>query len=458
MTDQKVRVLGAVRQSKTRDRAVSPEMQRTAIQGWADRNDGEVAKFTFDLSTSGGTSAFRRKGLGPWLTEPDKIAAWDVLAATKLDRACRDVADYLKLRTWCDRNGKRFVVLNDPELDNSTPAGRAMGTMTAIFAQIEREMAKERNKERYDTLTELGRWTGGRLPYGWRYDRDSGHLVPDDDGTAETLRAMADMAIAGKSQGQIANWLNTSGNLTMIGREWRTDTVRRVLRAPNTAELLGETKAAELQAALKSREQTRGERLNGHMLLRVAFCRACGAPLYFQKKNRPSGGYYRCLKCMTHKRADWVDAVTENSLLFFYGNLELVEYQLVLGDDHQTTIHALERDIDALEKITGTDAVIAAKRAEIEHLRSLPYDPDHWEPVPQGISVAKHWATLDDSGKGSFLRKRNVRVLVDQHNIEFHGGLLAATEDERHLVPITPPRSTRFSPGTSPRRRTTPGE
>jgi hypothetical protein len=122
--DDTPHVLGAIRQSKTRDRALSPETQRKRINAWTDDNDSTVVKFTVDLSTSGGKSAFRRKGLGPWLTEPDKIKTWDVLVVTRLDRACRDVADYLKLSAWCDRHGKRFVVLDDPAW---TPARRAAG-------------------------------------------------------------------------------------------------------------------------------------------------------------------------------------------------------------------------------------------------------------------------------------------------------------------------------------------
>lgn len=438
MEDQTQRVLGAVRQSKTRDRAVSPETQRGKIQQWADANGGDVVTFTFDLSTSGSTSAFRRKGLGPWFTDPAKAAAWDVLVTTKLDRACRDVADYLKVRAWCDKHGKRFVILNQPTLDNSTPTGRAMGTMTATFAELELEMSRERNKVRYDALVDLGRWPGGRLPYGYRYDRDAAHLVVDNGGTADTLRTMADMAIAGKSHGQIAQWLNDHGHLTMIGRKWRTDTVRRVLRAELTAELLGETTAAQLRAAMRTREQTRGERVGGHMLLRVAFCRQCDAPLYCQvKRDRPSGGYYRCLACKTHMRMDHLEQKTENALLFLYGGLELVEYQLVAGDDYQTEIHALERDIATLEKIAGTDTVISAKQAEIDHLRSLPFDPGHFEPVPQGITIAAHWDTLDQAGKGSFLRKRHVRVLADKHNTEFHGGMLEESDTTPgYLVPV----------------------
>ncbi len=442
MTSSQLRVLGAARQSKTRERAISLPAQSKAIRGWAAASGAVVAKITTDGSTSGGTSAFRRRELGPWLTDPEKISAWDVLVTTKLDRACRDVADYLKLRDWCERHGKQIVLLNQPELDESTPAGRAMGTVTATFAELEREMAKQRNKERYDYMIEIGKWPGGRIPYGYRSDKDAGKLVPDDGGTAEVLRTMADMAIAGKSYGQIAEWLN-GGNgtvcyLTMIRRKWQPDAVRKVLIHQNTADLLTEAKAAELRSALRNREQTRGDRVGGHMLLRVAYCRKCGGPLYCAlKRDRPSGGQYRCYPCHTAIRKDKLENFAEGSLLFLCGDLEYVEYQLVAGDDHQAAIHALEKDIAALEKITGTEMVIAAKQAEIDHLRSLPFDPDHYEPVPQGITVAEHWATLDNTGKGAFMRKRGVRVIADHKAIEFHGGLLEPSEaTPGYLVPV----------------------
>lgn len=432
------RVLGAVRQSKTRDRSVSKEAQTRVMLEWIKANRATKTAITLDLSTSGSVSVFRRKGVGPYLTDPDKIDSWDTLVVTRLDRACRDLADYITLAAWCDRHGKRMVVLDDPSLDTSTPQGRAMAAMRATFAQLERELARARNKERYSEMIEQGKWTGGRVNYGWRYDREQSKLVPDEGRTADVLRTMAEMAIAGKSQGQIAQWLNDSGHVTVIGskpngtksgQQWKQDTVRRVLRHEATADLLGEAKAAELRAALRSREQTRGERVGGHLLLRVAYCRQCGGPLYCAvKRDRPSGGYYRCLKCKTHMRMDRLEQRAEDSLLFLYGHLELVEYELKPGDDHQTAIHALERDINALEKISGTEAVITLKRAEIEHLQTAPFTPDHYVPVPQGITVAQHWETLDDEGKGSFLRRRRVRVLADREGFEFHGGLLAESE------------------------------
>lgn len=314
-----------------------------------------------------------------------------------------------------------------------------MGTMQATFAEFERQMAKERNKERYDAVKELGRWPGGRLPYGWRYDRAAARLVPEIGGTADVLHEMAEKTIAGQSQGQIAAWLNNSGHLTVIGNSrevrmreypelelppaapWKQDTVRRVLRSTATAELLGESKAAQLRAALRSREQTRGERVGGHLLLRVAYC-SCGAPLYCQvKRDRPSGGYYKCGTCNIHTRMDMLEHEADAFVRQELGRFEHVRMELLPGDDHQTAIHALERDIAALEKITGTDMVIRAKEAEIEHLRQLPFEPDRMVPVPQGISIEEYWSKLGTTERrGTFLRQQGVRVTVDNVTHETH--------------------------------------
>jgi hypothetical protein len=90
-------------------------------------------------------------------------------------------------------------------------------------------------------------------------------------------------------------------------------------------------------------------------------------------------------------------------------------------------IHALEREIETLSAITGTDAVIEAKEAEIARLKSLPYSPDHYEWVPTGMTVAKLWETLDDEGKGEIMRHWGVRVFADPRKFEMH---MPALEDD----------------------------
>jgi site-specific DNA recombinase len=431
------RVLGAVRQSRTKTKVkgqkadpMSAASQRRQINTWADDNDAEIIKIAEDLSTSGGTSCFRRKELGPYLTDPEHIKTWDILVITKLDRACRNLADYLKLSGWCDRNGKRLVVLDDLSLDTSTPSGKAMANVRATFAEYERDMAKVRNKERYDETVAQGRWPGGRLPYGFRHDEDSGKLVPDVGGRADVLRQMAAKSIAGKSDGLIAEWLNAEGYTTVIGRAWKQDTVRRVLRHEKTQALLGEAKSAELRAARRSREQNRGERVGGHMLLQVAFCRVSGDPLYVhrRKDRRPQ---IRCLPCGWYIRLDPLEEFVETSLLHEVGDRKLRERVLVPGDDHQAQIHRLEGEIETLARVTGTEGLIATKRAEIAALKAEPFEPDHYalREIP-GFTVRQYWAALDREGRGTFMRSWGVRVLADKTGAELTLGWLDADDGE----------------------------
>jgi hypothetical protein len=48
------------------------------------------------------------------------------------------------------------------------------------------------------------------------------------------------------------------------------------------------------------------------MLLRVAFCRKCGGPLYAHiRRDRPTS-YYRCLPCKTYINLAKLEARAEN--------------------------------------------------------------------------------------------------------------------------------------------------
>ena len=427
-----MRVLGTIRQSKTKDRAVSPEVQRARITTWAELNSHQVVKITEDLSRSGSVSAFARPELGPYLSDPAYVATWDILVATKLDRACRNAADYLRLREWCTRNKKRLVLLDNPDLDTSTPSGRAMGGVQAVFAEFERDMASERRRETLAELHEQGRFPGGIVPYGWRADkRDDGYfLVPDDGRTAETVRHIATMAIAGKSNGQIQQWLNDNGHLNSVGKSWTRERVRAVLHSDNMAGILGDLEHARLRAALRSRIRPAGERIGGHMLLRVAYCRQCEhhPPLYAAVKKTRKQHYYRCTECGMWLRMELLEQFVEQRLIGSYGQRQVTKPVLIPGDDHQTRIRALERDIERLADIEGTDMVIQAKQTEIDVLRAAPFEPDRWVHEPIGVTVAEHWRSLDRDGKGSFLRQWGVRLLADRRGGELRSGWLAVDE------------------------------
>src|SRR5262249_10027861 len=160
-----LRVLGAIRQSKTRDRSVSPAAQRAAIQRWADERGYDVVKFTEDLSRSGKLSPFKRPELGPYLTDPMLIGTWDIVVTTKIDRANRNTKDFLILMDWCKANGKQYVSLKE-QIDMTTVQGRENAKQAASRAEWERDMASERRLETLEELEAEGRWPGGKVPFG----------------------------------------------------------------------------------------------------------------------------------------------------------------------------------------------------------------------------------------------------------------------------------------------------
>jgi hypothetical protein len=87
-----------------------------------------------------------------------------------------------------------------------------------------------------------------------------------------------------------------------------------------------------------------------------------------------------------------LEKFTEQSVLHEVGDRKLRERTLVPGDDHQGAIHGLEREIETLERISGTDMVVSAKRAEIENLKAQSFAPDRYVLKTLDITVREHWA------------------------------------------------------------------
>jgi hypothetical protein len=50
-----------------------------------------------------------RHDLGPWLTDPAKLAQWDILCVAKLDQLTPFGAHFDDLRIWADGHGKTIA-------------------------------------------------------------------------------------------------------------------------------------------------------------------------------------------------------------------------------------------------------------------------------------------------------------------------------------------------------------
>lgn len=125
----------------------------------------------------------------------------------KLDRLSRSQKDTLYLiEDVFIPNNVSFVSLNET-LDTSTPMGKLMIGILSAFAQLERENIRLRTRMGMKERVKEGYWMGGgRIPFGYDYDKKHGILVPNDD--ADKVRKIYSMYIDGKSPQEIANILN----------------------------------------------------------------------------------------------------------------------------------------------------------------------------------------------------------------------------------------------------------
>lgn len=84
----------------------------------------------------------------------------------RLDRISRSVGDFAKTIEDLERQKIGFVCIKE-QFDTSTPMGKAMMNIAAVFAQLERETIAERIRDNMLFLAKTGRWLGGNTPLGF---------------------------------------------------------------------------------------------------------------------------------------------------------------------------------------------------------------------------------------------------------------------------------------------------
>jgi site-specific DNA recombinase len=135
-----------------------------------------------------------------------KNGAIETVIVYKLDRLSRSQKDTLYLiEDVFNPYGVDFISTQE-SMDTSTPLGRLMLGILSAFAQLERENIRERTRMGMRERVKAGFWPGGgRIPFGYDYDKEQGILVPNKD--ADTVRKIYDLYLDGHSTGKIAQML-----------------------------------------------------------------------------------------------------------------------------------------------------------------------------------------------------------------------------------------------------------
>jgi site-specific DNA recombinase len=156
--------------------------------------------------------------------ESGAVEAVVVYHADRLHRHPRELEDFIDL---CQRTKTRIATVSG-DLDLSTHEGQLLARITGAVARKESDDKSRRIKRKHDELAAAGKPSGGGTrPYG--YEADKRTLRPDE---AEVIRDCARRVLAGDSLRSICIDLNESGTPTATGKEWTSQTLRRMLMSP----------------------------------------------------------------------------------------------------------------------------------------------------------------------------------------------------------------------------------
>jgi len=148
----------------TQDQQTLP-MQNRALREYATRRGWILTMQVKEVGSSASQRQMREK-----LINAARRREIDVVVVWRLDRWGRSVTDLLATLQELEHLGVGFVSLPEA-LDLTTPAGRAMAGLLAVFAEFEREILRERVRAGLAHARQSGMRLGRPLTAGLHADQ-----------------------------------------------------------------------------------------------------------------------------------------------------------------------------------------------------------------------------------------------------------------------------------------------
>lgn len=149
------------------------------------------------------------------------------LLVWKIDRISRNLLDFAAMYKELKDLGVAFVSKNE-QFDTSNAVGEAMLKIILVFAELERNMTSERVTAVMLSRAGNGQWNGGRIPYGYSYDKQSKEFSIDPVEN-KVVNIIWDTYEQYQSVNYVVNHLNQMGLRSRTGKPWTTPTVYKIL-------------------------------------------------------------------------------------------------------------------------------------------------------------------------------------------------------------------------------------
>lgn len=441
--------------------------QRERLIAYCKAQDWLIADIYVDGGYTG--SNLNRPGIQKLIGETEKF---DVVLVYKLDRLSRSQRDTLYLIEEIFRpNNVDFVSMQE-SFDTSSPFGKAMIGLLAVFAQLEREQIKERTWMGRVARAKTGlHHGGGNIPIG--YDYEDGKLIVNPY-EAEQVRKIYEWYLSGASLKAITDKLQDVGYTNKYSSYNSWSSVRNILENETYIGRLhfGDVVVDHAHEAIITEEQfnaaqiLRGKRReqfgshafqSKHVLTGLLFCGHCGGRYYLRNTGKYS--YYACysrtkqMKNMIKDpncqnkiwRAQDLEPIIEEKILALLRNPKIAE-ELAAGKpkaaapvskntDVERRIREIDRQIGKLmelyqqddippellgEKINrlyGEKTALENSIAPAEETNAMPLDL-----VAELITnAAEIWDFADENQKRRILQSLISRIVLtdDQVDIEW---------------------------------------
>lgn len=152
------------------------------------------------------------------------------LLVWKIDRISRNLLDFSVMYAELKELGVVFVSKNE-QFDTSSAMGEAMLKIILIFAELERKTTSERVSAVFVSRANDGIWNGGKVPYGYSYDKESKTFSIAED-EAKIVRLIYSLYESEKSIVRVARIMNERGLKSRAGSDWSPTTVHTILSSP----------------------------------------------------------------------------------------------------------------------------------------------------------------------------------------------------------------------------------
>ena len=233
LPDELTPAIGYIRVSMLREEAISPELQRSAIQDWARRTGHRIVDWVEDLDKTGRN--FRRRIMG--VIERVESGEVKAIAVWKYSRFGRTRTGVSANLARVEKAGGQLISATE-QLDARTAIGRFQRGMIMEFNAFESDRAGEQWMETHQWRRDHGLPAMGRPRFGYiwhqrrRFQPDGTVILQEeryepDAVLQDVVAQLYTRYIAGEPFHSLALWLNDEGHRTVRDEFWTGKAVKR---------------------------------------------------------------------------------------------------------------------------------------------------------------------------------------------------------------------------------------